>query len=132
MQRRSDCPVSFALELLGDRWTLLVVRDLALMNKHSFSELLASSEGIATNVLADRLAKLEAAEIVDKRRDANDGRRFVYRLTEAGKDLLPLLVEVILWGAAHDPQTAAPASFVDAAKRDREGLVRQLRSALDG
>ena len=131
MERRSDCPISFALDLLGDRWTLLVVRDLGLKGKRSFSELLASDEGIATNVLADRLARLEGAGLVDKRRDPSDGRRFVYRLTESGKDLLPLLVEMIVWSAGHDAHTAAPASFVRAAKRDRSGLVRKLRRDLD-
>ena len=84
MERRSDCPISFALDLFGDRWSLLVVRDLGLKGKRSFSELAASEEGIATNVLSDRLARLEEAGIILKSRDPNDGRRYVYRLTEAG------------------------------------------------
>lgn len=131
MERRSDCPISFALDLFGDRWSLLVVRDLGLKGKRSFSELAASDEGVATNVLSDRLARLEEAGIILKSRDPNDGRRYVYRLSEAGKDLLPVLVELIVWSAAHDDATAAPASFVRAAKRDREGMIRRLRAKLD-
>ncbi|MEM7154070.1 MAG: helix-turn-helix domain-containing protein [Myxococcota bacterium] len=131
MERRSDCPISFALDLFGDRWSLLVVRDLALKGKHSFSELAASDEGVATNVLSDRLARLEEAGVILKSRDPADGRRYVYRLSGAGKDLLPVLVELIVWSATHDDATAAPASFVRAAKRDREGLLRRLRASLD-
>ena len=106
MERRSDCPISFALDLFGDRWSLLVVRDLGLKGKRSFSELAASDEGVATNVLSDRLARLEEAGIILKSRDPNDGRRYVYRLSEAGKDLIPVMVELIVWSAAHDDATA--------------------------
>ncbi|MBL4688179.1 MAG: helix-turn-helix transcriptional regulator, partial [Nannocystaceae bacterium] len=96
MDRRSDCPISFALDLLGDRWTLLVVRDLALKGKRSFSELHSSDESIATNILADRLARLTARGLIVKRRDPDDKRRFVYRMTHRGADLLPVLVDLIV------------------------------------
>jgi DNA-binding HxlR family transcriptional regulator len=131
MGRRSDCPISFALDFIGDRWTLLVVRDLALKGKHTFSELLDAEEGIATNILADRLARLEERGVVVKQRDPHDGRRYRYHLTQAGKDLLPVLVELIVWSAQHDGETAAPASFVRAAKKDRAGLLRRLRAKIE-
>ncbi|MEM6994602.1 MAG: winged helix-turn-helix transcriptional regulator [Myxococcota bacterium] len=89
------------------------------------------AEGVATNVLSDRLARLEQTGLVLKARDPADGRRFVYRLTEDGKRLLPLLVDIIVWSASVDDETAAPASFIRAAKRDRAGLLRRLRAALD-
>ena len=127
---RSDCPLSAALDLLGDRWTLLVIRDLALRGKHSFSEIHGSAEGVATNVLAERLARLEAGGIVTKTRDASDGRRFTYGLTEKGKDLIPVLIEMIVWSAAHHEGTAAAPGFVEAARRDRPALVEKLRAAL--
>jgi DNA-binding HxlR family transcriptional regulator len=125
--RRSDCPISFALDLFGDRWTLLVVRDLAFKGKNSFGEFLASDEGIARNILADRLASLEAQGFVEKRPDPDDGRRSIYRLTERGLGLIPVLVEMILWSAREDPSTAADAAFVEEATRDREGLIRRLQ-----
>jgi DNA-binding HxlR family transcriptional regulator len=131
MNRRSDCPISVALDLFGDRWTLLVVRDLALRGKRSFSELLNSDEGIATNILSDRLSRLEDEGLVTKTADPEDGRRFLYRLTETGKGLLAVLVEVIVWSAHRDPTTAASESFVRAAKKDRNALMRRLHSQFD-
>ncbi len=131
MDRRSDCPISFALDLFGDRWTLLVVRDLALKGKRSFSELLGSEEGGATNILSDRLARLEARGLVIKKRDPADGRRFSYGLSDAGKDLLPILVELIVWSAKHDAKTSVPDSFIAAAQKDRAALLRRLRAQIE-
>ena len=126
---RSDCPLSAALDLFGDRWTLLVIRDIALRGLHSFSEIRDSPEGIATNILADRLERLEASGIVTKTRDPEDGRRYSYLLTEKGKDLIPILVEMIIWGETHKAGTAAPKGFVDAARADKEALIAELQAA---
>ena len=125
--RRSDCPISFALDLFGDRWTLLVIRDLAFKGKNSFSDFLASDERIARNVLADRLAMLEAEGFIEKRPHAEDRRRWVYSLTERGLGLIPVLVEMILWSAREDPHTAADSDFVREANEDREALIRRLQ-----
>ena len=126
-RRRSDCPISFALDLFGDRWTLLVIRDLAFKSKNSFSDFLASDEGIARNVLADRLASLETAGFIEKRPDPDDGRRSIYALTDRGLGLIPVLVEMILWSAREDPDTGAEADFIREATEDREGLIRRLQ-----
>jgi DNA-binding HxlR family transcriptional regulator len=125
--RRSDCPISFALDLFGDRWTLLVIRDLAFKEKESFSDFLASEEGIARNVLADRLARLEAEGFIEKRPYPDDRRRSIYTLTERGLGLIPVLVEMILWSAREDPDTAAEVEFVREATQDREGLIQRLQ-----
>ena len=125
--RRSDCPISFALDLFGDRWTLLVIRDLAFKEKESFSDFLASDEGIARNVLADRLARLEAEGFIEKHAHPGDQRRSIYTLTERGLGLIPVLVEMILWSAREDPDTAAEVEFVREATEDREGLIRRLQ-----
>ena len=125
--RRSDCPISFALDLFGDRWTLLVIRDLAFKGKDSFGDFLASDEGIARNILADRLARLEADGFIDKRPHPDDLRRSIYSLTERGLSLIPVLVEMILWSAREDPDTAADPDFVREATQDREGLIRRLQ-----
>ena len=129
-QSRSDCPLSAALDLFGDRWTLLVIRDLAFRGKDSFSEICYSEEGVATNILADRLARLEAGGIVTKTRDTSDGRRYSYVLTEKGKDLIPALIEIIVWSAAHHEGTAAAPGFIEAAKDDRAALIQELQKAL--
>src|SRR5688500_8047024 len=92
-QRRSDCPVHFALEVFGDPWTLLVVRDLMLKGRNRYTDFLNAEERIATNVLADRLARLEADGIVEKEA-APRGTSGRYRLTDKGVDLLPILLEI--------------------------------------
>lgn len=125
--RRSDCPISFALDLFGDRWTLLVIRDLAFKGKNSFGDFLASDEGIARNILSDRLARLEAEGFIEKRPNPDDLRRSIYTLTERGLGLVPVLVEMILWSAREDPDTGAEADFVREATEDREGLIERLQ-----
>lgn len=122
-RRRSDCPIHFSLEAVGDPWTLLVVRDLLLKGRATYSEFLRAEEGIATNILANRLAKLEADGIVT--RDAKTGR---YAPTARGVALLPVLLELIAWGAAHDPHTAAAPAFVARVRDDREALLAELRA----
>ncbi len=126
--RRSACPISFALDLLGDRWTLLVVRDLVFMGKCRFSEFLASPEGVATNVLSDRLQSLEAAGLIAGSQDPDDGRRILYRLTDKGIGLIPTLLELARWGARNDPKTGAPAEMVERMETDRAGLIAEIES----
>lgn len=123
-KRRSGCPVSISLEILGDRWTLLVVRDLMVRGYRTFKDFQASGEGIATNVLADRLRRLQSAGIVTSQADEADARRVHYRLTPKGIDLAPLLLDLLQWAARHE-KTAAPAGFVD--HIDREAFLAEVR-----
>jgi DNA-binding HxlR family transcriptional regulator len=125
-QRRSDCPIYFALEVFGDAWTLLIVRDLMFKSKTTYTEFLRAGEGISTNILADRLARLEREGIIESVQPASDG----YRLTVKGVDLLPILLEIISWSAKHDPATAAPRDFVRRVRTDRARLERELRTGL--
>ena len=118
--RRSDCPIHHGLQTFGDAWTLLIVRDLLFKNRSTYSDFLGAEEGIATNILADRLARLEVDGLV-----VRDGPR--YRLTDKGKDLAPLLVEIILWSAKYDARTAADPAFVRKAKSHRAALLKELR-----
>ena len=124
---RSDCPISNCLDYLGDKWSLLVIRDIAFFNKRSYNELLESSEGIATNILSSRLKNLEASNIIKREPNPSDRRRHIYSLTESGKDLLPILIEMILWSAKHYSDTLdIPVDLVQKAKEDRETLINQL------
>lgn len=127
-QRRSGCPISIALELLGDAWSLLIVRDLMFNDRRTFNDFLTGGEGIASNILADRLRKLEDAGILEKHRDASDARRFVYRLSPKGIDLAPVLVELVIWSARHET-TDAPPSVVRAMRSDRETFIAGVRRA---
>src|SRR2546428_13149281 len=110
-ERRSDCPLNATLEVLGDRWSLLIVRDLLFKGRTMYKDFLAGGEGIATNVLANRLRRLEAEGVIEKGRDAADARRLGYRLTTKGLTLAPVLLAMNVWGA-RPYQTAAPASTV--------------------
>jgi DNA-binding HxlR family transcriptional regulator len=125
-QRRSGCPISCSLDLIGDRWALLVVRDMVFVGKRYFKEFLASKEGIATNVLADRLQRLEASGIVTKHPDPASGRQVVYTLTEKGRALIPLLVELVCWGALYEDAPDADSAAVRRIMRDKARFIRKL------
>lgn len=124
--RRSGCPISVALELLGDPWSLLIVRDLIFKGMTSFLDFLNAGEGIASNILTDRLARLIEAGILEKYR-AKDRRRFVYRLTAKGIALAPVLVELVLWSDAHE-ETHAPRRTIKAMRDNRAEFLRQVRT----
>jgi DNA-binding HxlR family transcriptional regulator len=130
-QRRSGCPINVALELLGDAWSLLIVRDLMFKDRRTFNDFLTGGEGIASNILADRLRKLEDAGILEKHRDASDARRFVYRLSAKGIDLAPVLVELVVWSARYET-TDAPPSVVRAMRSERGAFIAGVRRAWRG
>ena len=101
-KRRSECPLNVSLEMLGDRWSLLIIRDMMVRGFQTYNEFLQSHEKIATNILADRLRKLEAQGIVTTKQHSSDGRKRIYSLTKKGIDLAPVLTELVLWAAAHE------------------------------
>jgi len=119
--------VSFTLDLLGDKWTLLIVRDLLLKGMKYYGEFLNSGEGMATNILADRLKRLETAGVIEWKTDPTHQGKAIHSLTEKGLDLLPMLLEMVLWGAKHDPLTEAPQDFVRRIQRDRVGVISEIR-----
>jgi DNA-binding HxlR family transcriptional regulator len=125
---RSSCPISFALDLMGDKWTLVVLRDLIFARKRYFQELLDSPERIASNILAARLKQLEAAGMVTRKPDPEHERRVVYAPTPKALDLLPVLVELIRWGMAHNPKTAPPPEIARRIKHDRDAFIAELRA----
>jgi DNA-binding HxlR family transcriptional regulator len=125
--RRSRCPINFALEAFGDSWSLLVVRDLLFKGKRTFAEFAESEERISTNILSARLKALVKAGII--RRDGR-GRTTRYSLTARGAELLPLMVDMIAWSARHDPRTAADPSFVRRLASDRATLVTELEAGI--
>ena len=113
--KRSDCPITNVLDTLGDKWTLLVIRDLVL-GKRRYQEFLSSPERIASNILADRLIKLEAAGLVSRRAYQQKPARYEYLLTQKGKGLEPVLEAIIVWGKKHYPGTRV---FPSVKERDR-------------
>lgn len=125
-KRRSGCPVNICLEVFGDRWSLLIVRDLMVRGYRAFKEFQESGEGIATNILADRLQKLEGAGIITAETEATDGRRVNYRLTEKGIDLAPVLLDLLIWGARHE-QADASCSVILKMEKNREEILAEVQ-----
>ena len=123
---RSGCPLNVALEIFGDRWTLLILRDLMFKRFSTFRQFQESGEGIATNILSDRLKKLQDQGIIAGRRSTSDARVIEYRPTAKGLDLLPVLIEMIVWAARYE-QTAAPVKILRRMTNDREVMVREIR-----
>lgn len=127
---RSHCPINFAQETFGDKWSLLVIRDLMFKNKKYYGEFLASDEKISTNILADRLEKLELNGLVKKAIDKDNNSKKIYSLTQKGIDLMPLLLEMIAWAAKYDRKTEAPAEFIVRLNEDKAGLIDELTANL--
>jgi DNA-binding HxlR family transcriptional regulator len=130
-QCRSNCPINFILETFGDKWTLLVIRDLMFHGKRYYGDFLASAEGISTNILADRLQRLEQDDVIEKHIDPDNRSRPIYRLTQKGKDLVPVMLEITAWSGKYDSKTNAPAPLLKALKKDRRPLIAKILSDLD-
>ena len=129
-QRRSDCPINFSLETFGDMWSLLIVRDIVYFGKKTYGEFLESDEHIATNIFADRVANLEERGVLIKSPHPKDKRKEIYNLTDKGLDLIPILLDLALWGARYDPQTGAPEVWIAMVKADRENIIQQIRETV--
>ena len=125
-KRRSDCPLNISLEIFGDRWSLLIIRDMMFKERHDYKEFLQSQERIATNVLSDRLKRLERHGIIEKEAHVTDARKVNYRLTAKGIDLSPVLIEMIIWAARYE-ETAAPPAVIREMTRNRVKFVSDLR-----
>lgn len=126
--RPSGCPVAFGLDTFGDRWSLLIIRDMMLSGKKTYSEFLEAGEGISTNILADRLKHLEAEGIVEKSRDPENGRSILYTLTVKGRDLAPIVLEIVSWSGNHDQRPFARRNILKEIQEDREGFEAKLRA----
>src|SRR6266852_3155472 len=125
LKRRSGCPLNASVEILGDRWSLLIIRDMMLRGFRTYKEFLGSYERIATNILADRLQKLVTHGIITTDSDPSDGRKLIYSLTPKGLDLAPVLTEMVLWAAAHeDTANQAPVREM---RKDKEQFISTVR-----
>lgn len=137
--RRSDCPVNFAVEALGDKWTLVILRDMIFWGKKTYGEFLKSDEKIATNILANRLAALESEGFIYKSPDPNDKRKDIYRVTEKGLSLVPMFIEMIAWSAQNEVWqsmthngTPAQRSFVERTVTDKNKakLIEEVKATV--
>jgi DNA-binding HxlR family transcriptional regulator len=126
LKLRSTCPVSASLDILGDKWMLLILRDMLFKGKTTYGEFLQSEEKIATNILADRLTILESQGLVTKEVAADKKSKFTYRLTEKGVDLLPVIIEFTLWGSKYSAAGGDP-DLLKKLKEDKESTIKKYR-----
>ena len=130
MKKRSNCAINHALEIFGDKWTLLIIREMVFKKRTAFSEFKKISEGIATNILSDRLSRLENYQLIEKCSDETDGRRATYLLTKSGLDLIPVLLDIMVWSFKHDPSVSVSAEIVGRIQKDRAGFIHEIESSL--
>jgi DNA-binding HxlR family transcriptional regulator len=124
-KRRSGCPLNASIEMLGDRWSLLIIRDMMLRGSRTFKEFLNSYERPATNILTDRLRRLESYGIIATRPHSSDGRKQIYLLTPKGLDLAPVLTEMVLWAAAHE--RTENQALVSEMRKDKQAFLAAIR-----
>lgn len=130
MKQRSDCPISSALDIIGDKWSLLIVRDIMMNGKNTYNEFLKSAEKIATNVLADRLVMLESTGIITKEEHPDSKAKIYYKLTEKGIDLLPIIIELTLWADEYLRVSKDAIAYGKVLKKDKEAITKQMMTAL--
>lgn len=124
----SGCPVAYALDILGDRWSLLIIRDMAVRGAQTYGALLEGWEGISTNILAQRLKQLEQDGIVSKTRDPENRRSFRYALTAKGRDLAPVIVELVLWSGKYNAADNAMTGLLEKIRVDRAAVEACIRA----
>ena len=125
---RSNCPISFALELIGDKWSLLILRDIILKDKRFYKEFASSDEGIATNILSNRLAMLEDNGFLLKNRDPEDRKRYIYSPTEKGLDLLPIIIATMRWSDKYNTEIKVRPPAIDMIRNNPVGFEEKVRS----
>ena len=123
-QKRSDCPVSCSLDIWGDKWSLLIIRDLMMAKECTYGDFLKSGEGIATNILASRLQGLEENGLIQKLNHPDSKAKVLYKLTPKGIDLLPVLIEINLWAEKYFTIPADRKAMLKEVKRDKEGYIK--------
>lgn len=123
-KKRSDCPVSNSLDIWGDKWSLLIIRDLMFAKQCTYGDLLKSPEGIATNILASRLQTLEENKLIEKLDHPDSKAKVLYKLTKKGIDLLPVMIEINLWAEKYFTVPADRKAMLKEVKKDKEGFIK--------
>ena len=127
----NQCPIRFGLGVFGDRWSLLIIRDMMFHGSTRFQDFLRADEGISTNVLSDRLSRLEAQQIISRQKDPTNGRQVLYDLTDKGKDLLPVMLAIFGWAEKYDPETVIPSETGERIRTDLLGVRDELLAAME-
>ena len=125
LKKRSECPISNSLDVWGDKWSLLIVRDLMFLKQCTYGDFLKSGEKIATNILASRLQMLEDNEVIIKQDHPDSKAKVLYKLTQKGIDLFPLMVEINLWADKYFTLPAERKKMIETVKKDKEGFITE-------
>lgn len=128
INQRSDCPVSFSLDFLGDKWSLLVMRDMMLYNKFTYGDFLQSDEKISTNILADRLAVLEQNGFITRRVSSEKKNKIIYGMTEKAIDLVPIIMEFNIWGAKYN--AAGDQGVLSELDKDKQKTIKKYQDRI--
>ncbi|GAA3932072.1 transcriptional regulator [Chitinophaga oryziterrae] len=131
-KKRSDCPVSCSLDIWGDKWSLLIIRDLLYAKECTYGDFLKAAEGIATNILAARLLVLEENKIIEKLVHPDSKAKGLYRLTRKGIDLLPIMIEINLWAEKYFPIPEDRKALLQEMKKDKAGFIEAVTKELEG
>ena len=131
-KKRSDCPISNSLDVWGDKWSLLIIRDLMFAKECTYGDFLKSPEGIATNILASRLQALEENKIIEKLDHPDSKAKVLYKLTRKGIDLLPVMLEIHLWAEKYFSLTADKKAMLKEVKKDKTGFIKATMKELLG
>jgi len=126
--RNTGCPVAYALDIFGDRWSLVIIRDILIKGVKTYSELLNADERIATNILANRLKSLEKNGIITKERDPDNRRQFIYKITPMGCELTPIILEMMRWSGKFDSNTKVTAQVKNRLETDRQGFINDIKT----
>jgi len=134
VKKRSECPISCSLDIFGDKWSLLIIRDMMFFNKSTYGDFLKSAEGIATNILASRLQGLEENKLIEKLEHPDSKAKVLYKLTQKSIDLLPIIVEIHLWAEKYFNVPAELKALLKEAKKDKDEFIktttRQLKKQI--
>ena len=125
-KKRSACAISSMLDILGDKWSLLIIRDMIFHGKKTYGEFLSSGEKISTNILADRLSLLEKEGIITKEEHPDNKTKFLYELTAKGTELLPVLLEIVIWSSKYLEISDRAKELAKKAAKDRSGLIKNI------
>jgi len=131
VKKRSDCPVRCSLDIWGDKWSLLIVRDLMFTKECTYGDFLKSAEGIATNILASRLQTLEENKIIEKLDHPDSKAKVLYRLTRKGIALLPIVIEINLWAEKHFTIPDDRKAKLKEVKKDKAGFLKAMTKELE-
>ncbi|OCA76270.1 transcriptional regulator [Chryseobacterium artocarpi] len=129
-KKRSDCPISCSLEIWGDKWSLLIIRDLMLKKECTYGDFLKGGEKIATNILATKLQNLMDNEIIGKKDHPDNKLKILYFLTQKGIDLIPVIVEINLWGDKYLMIPDERKKLLEEIKKDKEDFIKRAKAYL--